>query len=1109
VESESESLLIGLLHEAASLEHCLLNSYLYAACSLKSHPEEFATLSDGRENRRRAIQFERTRAWKQSILHVAHEEMLHLHYVQCMIRALGKEPYLGLPERDPDTGSWHFGGWRARIGGHKHEQGTNVPVEPLTPRNARRFVLYEATDALQDEDPFGPAALDLFGRLHDFELDLLFESALFDVPDASKRKALKAKLEQLYKELLPAEPAAEALQPLAGAPEPIDVGSIQFQSIADLYNKAILPLYQEAFQFGRVPYSNFDLNAELQDPNYAGEGFNLPVGPIYRDKNFEARAQENIKDPLRNYKDVAEIVAEIVAEGEGLQAFQQGAQELLDQVATIGGSRAFLQAVLADQRSPAPTPAWLQAAQRIRYSHLYQFAMTMVEFDAERDLARQAGTEFKPARSPLARGTDPAVDRLSAAAPAQFNACYLALVAWLSRLYEVRTWDSDRRRRMGLEMLAAWPMMSIAIRPFLELVSFLAIDRSRLFRTEDDALPNTPVHARQLLRLYLAPERSQEINDRMDYYALQALSDVARWSAEQRDALAGVDIDPVTKRMILTRLDLLSVLDEFERQYPFREHGGYSARPPDIQYQLEHPDGQRFEETPQDPLFNDTLVLRLRFAGRGLVQLATDPDPPTDEVGCTGGLLLHAADADHWLDRSFVWQPSEVTNAILREPRDQLPPVGVRAAEVALMVTDGKASVSYVPLAVQQSPAGVLTIGVQQRAEVRGLNPIVALAPADVVGSEGSLRVDLLPVDGRMPFLGGYNHLVWQDGAPIDPFVLSVVAETSDGDAPVELLRREVFNEGRTLLEMDPLQRLLSSRAPCGFDFDADVPGWALAMLSQEERELLADPRFPISYLMARANVLGAALQASLANGDPTRASVDEIVSFLERTRLVAIPLPATIGWLTALLNYGHTISGVLASAQSDPLLDALGVRVGARLAASTVQRGESNGRWMVVYSKGIMDADALSDVVYGELYVPLTAQPADGPTSFERTWRFASGMEGVVASYACCFAEPFWTRFHVTGNTRTTTLPNGVTITETLTQQGDADYTYTASGVPGISDYSGRFAVTTAGDATELSWTATFTSADAISLVRMLTINAAAAAKMGSMLTQHFSPSG
>ncbi len=113
------------------------------------------------------------------------------------------------------------------------------------------------------------------------------------------------------------------------------------------------------------------------------------------------------------------------------------------------------------------------------------------------------------------------------------------------------------------------------------------------------------------------------------------------------------------------------------------------------------------------------------------------------------------------------------------------------------------------------------------------------------------------------------------------------------------------------------------------------------------------------------------------------------------------------------------------------------------------------------------------------------------------------------VASYACRFADPFWADFHVDGDTRTVTLPNGTTIVETLTRQSDDRYAYSASGVPGIGDYTGSFAVTASADATELSWTVTFTAADAASLIRMLTINAGAAATMASRLAERFSPVG
>jgi Ferritin-like len=129
--------LVKLLHEAAKLEHCLLDAYLYAACSLKSMPQEFATVvvpqapaptttavvvpqeSDAvdspkpNENKRRAIQYERVRAWKQSLLIAAREEMSHLHFVQCLLRALGEPPYFQLPERD-EQGAWLFPDWQNR-----------------------------------------------------------------------------------------------------------------------------------------------------------------------------------------------------------------------------------------------------------------------------------------------------------------------------------------------------------------------------------------------------------------------------------------------------------------------------------------------------------------------------------------------------------------------------------------------------------------------------------------------------------------------------------------------------------------------------------------------------------------------------------------------------------------------------------------------------------------------------------------------------------------------------------------------------------------------------------------------------------------------------------
>jgi hypothetical protein len=58
IKEQSRQLLVKMLQEASQLEHSLLNSYLYAACSLKSTPQEFESI-DGQTNCRRAIHFEK------------------------------------------------------------------------------------------------------------------------------------------------------------------------------------------------------------------------------------------------------------------------------------------------------------------------------------------------------------------------------------------------------------------------------------------------------------------------------------------------------------------------------------------------------------------------------------------------------------------------------------------------------------------------------------------------------------------------------------------------------------------------------------------------------------------------------------------------------------------------------------------------------------------------------------------------------------------------------------------------------------------------------------------------------------------------------------------
>ncbi|CAF1575995.1 unnamed protein product, partial [Adineta ricciae] len=189
-QNESYQLLVKLYQETCHLEHCLLNSYLYRACSIKSAPGEFEKIGDSDNNIRAGIQFERAREWKQSILMVAHAEMIHLHYVQCMLCALGELPCFTLPDRHPTTGNWFIPNWRAHVGEKPNNEGVQVPIEPLSPECIQHFVLYESTDALQDQDPFGPKIMVLFKQLFDFEVNLNIESTLLNVDDEQVRAKL-------------------------------------------------------------------------------------------------------------------------------------------------------------------------------------------------------------------------------------------------------------------------------------------------------------------------------------------------------------------------------------------------------------------------------------------------------------------------------------------------------------------------------------------------------------------------------------------------------------------------------------------------------------------------------------------------------------------------------------------------------------------------------------------------------------------------------------------------------------------------------------------------------------------------------------------------------
>ncbi|CAF1013126.1 unnamed protein product [Adineta ricciae] len=267
-QNESYQLLVKLLQEAYHLEHCLLNSYLYTACSIKSTPGEFEK-------------------------------------IECI----------------------------------------------------QRFVLYESTDALHDQDPFGPKIMALFKQLFDFEVNLNIESTLLNVDDRQVRAKLFAPLP------IPAKPLTKVA---LGALPPVE--ELHFASIADFY---------------------------LQ-------GF-PPVGPIYRSKNFDVLHTQNVHSYYRNVKNIDSIIAEIVDEGEGFKNFEERAEFLLDKVKHIG-TREYLRCYMEEKTSKRDSPTkyqWLADCEQFRQSHLYRFAMIMMGMEQEMDLANAVNVKFDSYRQPI------------------------------------------------------------------------------------------------------------------------------------------------------------------------------------------------------------------------------------------------------------------------------------------------------------------------------------------------------------------------------------------------------------------------------------------------------------------------------------------------------------------------------------------------------------------------------------------------------------------------------------------------------------------------------------------------------------------------------------
>lgn len=128
---DSREQLLGMLVEAAEIEHNLMCCYLYAAFSMKQDADEGLS----------ADELGAVRRWRRTIMDVAIEEMAHLTMVANIMSAIGGAP--------------HFGRQNFPIAAGYHPSGIVVKLAPFNAATLDHFIFLERPDALDIPDGAG------------------------------------------------------------------------------------------------------------------------------------------------------------------------------------------------------------------------------------------------------------------------------------------------------------------------------------------------------------------------------------------------------------------------------------------------------------------------------------------------------------------------------------------------------------------------------------------------------------------------------------------------------------------------------------------------------------------------------------------------------------------------------------------------------------------------------------------------------------------------------------------------------------------------------------------------------------------------------------------
>ncbi|PRP89787.1 hypothetical protein PROFUN_00129 [Planoprotostelium fungivorum] len=650
------------------------------------------------------------------------------------------------------------------------------------------------------------------------------------------------------------------------------------------------------------------------------------------------------------------------------------------------------------------------ALRRFKTAHLYRFFVMMggnQQWTLWNNQIRAKSQSTTPPAPFIPRRTFKEIQENSPAKQLQkevaewFNVCYYSIIVWLARIYEGKAdWETDRTRRQSIEQLATWPLMSMCIRPFLELASFFTEDTpsangwGRFFRTDKNNYVFPSEHIIPEAYKLLLQDLSKPEQDETIFSILTKASDWARtWLETSQKESAFSHLESHQVKIVQNRLYCLINLKDVHKQFQFRMDGFYSSdikgeAPKDNTYREQVVTGHN----KQDPKYNYIpvqngiddewkdveKVLRVRFCGRSNIFLATDPDHNTDEAGVTGTARIHFSDKRddpehpwHMLNREIVTNPNvkEGKHIMQRAPQGQVgpkntdpgtvEPVGVRVVSIDVFETKGQPKVSLDLPHPEKAPiAGLTNLG----------EPVYQLnGDNDTLGVLKDLTVDLDRISGEskyhVPNFFGLNHMAWWDGEPIDHFYISLTSK-KNGDLRVARMVKRGTEE---LLDVPPVTRAWSGRGPIFIDAVPNsygtYPPWVLSELSARDMQLQKGKDSETALLFeARALRMCKEIDEIAKKKEQTAEDEAQKVSLVERC--FRVRYPHTISPMVAQTRfpYVHTVSEPVSEQdRKDTFLTHL-----------IKDEIDYEKPWLTAYDCGIMDYDALTMLFNGEIYIPI-----------------------------------------------------------------------------------------------------------------------------------------